>query len=78
MTVATGVALRKGEADPPLKPDASATGDTPPDKKPAAKDPMANAQALANAIAKVQAEHAAAGRSLSAVQALAIVNQQEA
>lgn len=67
------------DTPPPLAHDASATGDAPAaEKKPAAKDPLADAQTLASAIAKVQAEHAATGRNLSAVQALAIVNQQEA
>ena len=62
---------------PPAVPsNSSATGDVPPKGKETAADPMADAQQLAVAIAKVQAEAAAAGRPINAIQAMALVKQQ--
>ena len=62
------------DTPPPVAADPSATGDTPP--KPKAKDPQAEASRLANAITEVQAKAAAAGRPISAIQAMALVKQQ--
>jgi len=63
------------DAPPPVAGDPTATGD-PPAKPKAEVDPMAEAERLANAIAKAQASAAAAGRPISAIQAMALVKQQ--
>lgn len=65
------------DAPPALPAAASATGEEPAKTKPAG-DALDQAQAMANEIAKVQAEHAAVGRQINAIQAMAIVKQQQA
>lgn len=68
----------KADTPPPLKSDASADGG---DGKPAGSDkagsPQAQAQHLAAAIAKKQAEAAASGQPISAAKALALVQSEQ-
>lgn len=71
----------RADTPPPLKNDASADGagdGKKPDPKAKAANPMADARAMADRVVKRQAEASAAGRQLSATEALAQIKAEDA